>query len=236
MGFELITLALQTGLFSAVLTTFVVQSYQQMLPSSVDTTNVLLAQLIALQDNNTRTSPSALLSSLPQIASPTRREIHWVNGLWFAALACSLSAALVSMLAKQWLVPPAYESGSRRYRARQRQVRYTQLEVWHVFALINGLPLLLHVALLLFFAGLIVLLWSGDTGIMATTFVIVALAYTFYFGSMWLSLLYPYCPYQHPISAHLRKWMMEPSSFLLIVKDIGAGSKEVLRYPVYVPF
>ncbi|KIK00226.1 hypothetical protein K443DRAFT_679316 [Laccaria amethystina LaAM-08-1] len=205
-----------------------------MLPSSVDTTNVLLAQLIALQDNNTRTSPSTLLSSLPQIASPTVREIHWVNGLWFAALACSLSAALVSMLAKQWLVPPAYESGSHRYRARQRQARYTQLEVWHVFALINGLPLLLHAALLLFFAGLIVLLWSGDTSIMATTFVIVALAYTFYFGSMWLSLLYPYCPYQHPISAHIRKWMMKPSSFFLIHKDVGAGSKEVLRYPVAI--
>ena len=49
-----------------------------------------------------------------------------------------------------------------------------QLQSWHVFAVINALPLLLHAALLLFFAGLVVLLWSGNIAITTVMFAIVA--------------------------------------------------------------
>ncbi|PPQ71281.1 hypothetical protein CVT24_012335 [Panaeolus cyanescens] len=198
-----------TGLFSAVLTTFIIQSYQQMLPNSTDTTNLLLTQFLL-----TLTTPNAsTIATISQIlkssngSEPSAIEIRWVNGLWFAALSCSLSAALISMLAKQWLqMVPSY-SGSPRYRARQRQQRHMQLRKWHVFTLINSLPILLHAALLLFFAGLIVLLWSGDLAITLATFIIVALAYAFYLGSMWVSLIYPECPYQHPISGQLRAFL-----------------------------
>lgn len=134
--------------------------------------------------------------------------MHWVNGLWFAALSCSLSTALISMLAKQWL--QAYTpnvSGSPRQRARHRQSRYMELVAWHVLALINALPLLLHVALLLFFAGIVVLMWSVDIAITLATFIIVAFAYGVYLASIWLPIIYPNCPYQHPISDHLRKWI-----------------------------
>ncbi|KIM45475.1 hypothetical protein M413DRAFT_341491 [Hebeloma cylindrosporum] len=197
-----------TGLFSAVLTTFIIQSYQQMLPDPAETTNALLSQLIAeLRSSSVLNITGAEIISATTGSEPTSREIRWVNGLWFAALSCSLSAALVSMFAKQWIQPKPNVSGSPRYRARQRQRWYTQLQDWHVFVVINGLPLLLHVALLLFFAGIIVLLWSGDVAIMAATFTIVALAYIFYVGSMWMSLVYPECPYQHPISEQLRLWM-----------------------------
>ena len=133
-------------------------------------------------------------------------QMQWVNGLWFAALACSLSTALISMLAKQWLqayIP--HTSGSPRQQARQRQGRYMQLASWHVLAFINALPLLLHVALLLFFAGILVLLWSLDLAITIATWIIVALAYTFYFASIGLPMIYPDCPYQHPICDHLRR-------------------------------
>lgn len=116
-------------------------------------------------------------------------QAHWVNGLWFAALACSLSSALISMLAKQWL--QAYMpniSGSLPTRARMRQSRLIQLETWHVPTIINALPLLLHAALLLFFAGLVVLLWSTDLGITLAMMGIVAFAYLFYMASIYLTL------------------------------------------------
>ncbi|KAJ7079080.1 hypothetical protein B0H15DRAFT_520511 [Mycena belliarum] len=195
-----------TGLFSAVLTTFVIQAYALMLPNPTETTNVLLAQL-AGQSNTTH---ATLVSSTPQ-SSP--RQIHWVNGLWFSALACSLSTALISMLAKQWL--QAYlpnVSGSPRHRARQRQARYMHLEAWHVPGIINALPLLLHLALLLFFAGLVVLLWSVDLAITLATWVIVTFAYTSYLASIVLPLFYTDCPYQHPITDQLRMWIFPSSS------------------------
>ncbi|KAF8210589.1 hypothetical protein K438DRAFT_1809972 [Mycena galopus ATCC 62051] len=189
-----------TGLFSAVLTTFIIQSYQLMLPTPADTTNILLIKLIALQNG---TEP--LISSSPQ---STNVQIHWVNGLWFSALACSLSTALISMLAKQWL--QAYlpnVSGSPRHRARQRQARFMHLEAWRVPEIINALPLLLHVALLLFFAGLVVLLWSVDLAISLATWIIVLFAYAFYFASIAVPLFYPDCPYQHPVTDRLRIWL-----------------------------
>jgi len=133
----------QTGLFSAVLTTFIIQSYQLMIPDAGETTNALLVQLIAIQAHS-----AGILPAVTVIEPPTPlSQMRWVNGLWFAALSCSLSTALISMLAKQWL--QAYTSnisGSPHHRARQRQSRYTQLQTWHVLALINTLPLLLHVA------------------------------------------------------------------------------------------
>ncbi|KAJ7495978.1 hypothetical protein B0H11DRAFT_2001413 [Mycena galericulata] len=196
-----------TGLFSAVLTTFIIQSYELMLPDSTDTTNALLAQLISLQFNGT--TPTSI-SNRPQ---STTGQIHWVNGLWFSALACSLSTALISMLAKQWLqayIPNV--SGSPRHRARQRQARFMHLEAWHVPGIINALPLLLHVALLLFFAGLVLLLWSLDLAITIANFLIIALAYLFYLASIFLPLLYPECPYQHPITDQMKMWLSPPST------------------------
>jgi hypothetical protein len=112
------------------------------------------------------------------------------------------------MLAKQWL--QAYISnisGSPHHRARQRQSRYIQLQIWNVLPLINALPLLLHVALFLFFTGLIIFLRSVDLPISIATLIIVTLAYTFYCASIWLPLIYPDCPYQHPMSDHFRKWL-----------------------------
>ncbi|KAF9269108.1 hypothetical protein L218DRAFT_1072754 [Marasmius fiardii PR-910] len=197
------------GLFSAVLTTFIIQSYQDMATNPTDATNALLLELILLQFNNSDGASRA--SAIVRDSKPSQ-EIHYVNGFWFAALACSLSTALISMLAKQWLqayTPVA--SGSPRYRARNRHARYIQLQAWRVPAIINALPLMLHIALLLFFVGLIILLWSVDIRITIATWVIVAFSYFFYLVSIWLPLQYPDCPYHHPVSDHIRKWLQGKS-------------------------
>jgi hypothetical protein len=179
-----------------------------MVPGAGDTTNALLAQLVAMQANSNGINVVPTQAG----AQPSLRQMHWVNGLWFAALSCSLSTALISMLAKQWLqVYVAHVSGSPHHRAKQRQSRCMQLEAWHVLGFINALPILLHVALLLFFAGLIVLLWSVDLPTTIATWVIVAFAYVIYCASIWLPLVYQDCPYQHPLSSPLRKWVLGKS-------------------------
>ncbi|KAJ3562248.1 hypothetical protein NP233_g9690 [Leucocoprinus birnbaumii] len=213
---EIDVLLVFTGLFSAVLTTFIIQTYQMILPDPIDETNQLLGDLknITLQLAAVQMAPNIqTLTPLRQSSNGDAglpdSQIEWVNGLWFAALACSLSAALVSMLAKQWLY--AYTrgiSGSPRDRARKRQNRFIQFRSWHVLTVINCLPLLLHAALFLFFGGIVVLLWQEKlVPISVATIVIVALAYIFYAGSMWISLVSPDCPYQHPISTHLHDWL-----------------------------
>jgi hypothetical protein len=175
-----------------------------MIPDPVDTTNAILLQLLASTGQNLTTLQNLRRQS---VASPTSDlQLRLVNGLWFAALACSLSTALISMLAKQWLSAyPRSASGSPRDRARKRQHAYMALKAWHVPAIIDAKPLLLHVALLLFFAGLIVLLWSVDLGTTIATWAIVMVVYGFYFSSVLLPLLYPDCPYKHPLSEFFLK-------------------------------
>ncbi|KAF5328833.1 hypothetical protein D9619_011687 [Psilocybe cf. subviscida] len=188
-----------TGLFSAVLTTFIILVYQLLMPGPSDYANALLAILLVSKNITLPPSPSSSIS-------PTTEELKWVSGLWFVALAFSLSAALFCMLAKQWLQFSPVISGSLRHRARQRQRMYLQFQTWHVLTVIHALPILLHATLLLFFGGLIVMLWGGSVPVTVVTFIIVAVVYACYFGSMWLSLLNPDCPYQHPISEQMRFW------------------------------
>lgn len=181
-----------------------------MVPDASDMTNVLLEKLISLQTNS-----ESVVTRAPG-KSPSSGQLTWVNGFWFAALACSLSTALVSMLAKQWLQAyNANNSGSPLQRVRRRQSRYMELVSWHVPALISVLPLFLHIALLLFFAGIIVLLWSVNLTMTLATLLIVTIAYTFYLASVFLSVIYPECPYQHPLSEHIRRIIvLLDSSFL----------------------
>lgn len=130
------------------------------------------------------------------------------------------------MLAKQWLQAFISDiSGTPHIRARLRQSRYNQLQRWRVLPLINALPLLLHAALLLFFAGLIVLLWSVDLPLTIVTGIIAALAYIFYCASIFLPVLYPDCPYQHPISDHLRKWLSAKPRCLDIEESVELSSE-----------
>ena len=219
-----------------MLTTFVAQTSQTLSPDNTAISNSILLELVALLRAQANGTSFDSIPPADTLFTAARTDI-WVNGLWFAALSCSLSAALVSMLSKQWIQPIPNVSGSPRYRARQRQRRHIQLKQWRVSAVINALPLLLHIALVLFFAGIIVLLWSGEVAIMAATFAIVALAYTFYLGSMWMSLIYPDCPYQHPISEHLRLWVSEKAaprspSDLEVGDDVQIQSKYAQLEPV----
>ncbi|KAF9027386.1 hypothetical protein BDP27DRAFT_1247451 [Rhodocollybia butyracea] len=83
----------------------------------------------------------------------------WVNGLWFTSLIISLSVALFAVLAKQWLRQyMSIITGTPREQALIRQFRFDGLEKWRVQSLIGLLPTLLHLALILFFAGLVIFL------------------------------------------------------------------------------
>jgi hypothetical protein len=199
-------IAIKCGLFSAVVTTFIIQSFQMVLPGSSDVTNMLLVQIIALQSVNT-TQVTDDYEMVSQSAS-NPPSIYWVNGMWFAALAVALASSLVAMMAKQWIqayVPNA--SGSARQRARLQQKRRMQLARWRVPAVIDALPVLLHSALLFFFCGVVTLLWTNtDQPVTLLTLLIVGLCYAFYAATMVLPLVWPNCPYYHPMTRHILAW------------------------------
>jgi hypothetical protein len=71
---------------------------------------------------------------------------------------------LVTILLKQWLAEYSWDVGASVLTPKQsfalRHLRFQQLQKWHIPAFIDYLPLLLIIAVLLFYAGLVAFIWT----------------------------------------------------------------------------
>ncbi|KAI4522560.1 hypothetical protein K525DRAFT_177666, partial [Schizophyllum commune Loenen D] len=147
------------ALFSAVVTTFVAQTSQALQPDYGRISAAILLELVALQrarSPNDVPSAGVDLDSL----SATTGDV-WVNALWFTTLGLSLATVLIAVLVKQWLQEYVKTpSGPPRDRALIRHMRYKELVRWKVPFIISLIPVLLHISLALFLAGLIVFLYA----------------------------------------------------------------------------
>ncbi|EKM55605.1 uncharacterized protein PHACADRAFT_60471, partial [Phanerochaete carnosa HHB-10118-sp] len=146
------------GLYSAVLSAFLVVSYTYLLPDS-STQMIFLLERIAVQTQSyTITSGTLNSTAQPPPSPPQFMAPLWavrLNGLWFASLIISLATASFSMLVKQWLREYlAVEYTAPQERLRAHQYRKPALEKWKVFEVAGILPMLLQLSLGLFFIGL----------------------------------------------------------------------------------
>lgn len=137
------------------MTAFTIESYQWLQEDASET-------LARLQLDN-------LLNGRPLSSSFTTQDAPFVatassiriNTLWFTSLTLSLTSVLVGILCKQWLREyQRYENLVPQKAFSARQMRYEGLVAWHVPTIISFLPLFLQAALILFFAGVLDLLWS----------------------------------------------------------------------------
>ncbi|KAJ6474814.1 hypothetical protein C8R45DRAFT_800159, partial [Mycena sanguinolenta] len=88
-----------TGLFSAILTTFLIESYTTLSPDSEDTTVLLLTQ-ISLQLSGIANGSSVVIPQPPTVVPPATSLV--CNALWFISLGLRLSCALIATLVQQW--------------------------------------------------------------------------------------------------------------------------------------
>ncbi len=193
---------IQAGLFSAVLTTFVVQTSQSMQPDYNQASMQLLFEILKATASNG--SQITIPSSPTDFFSPSRSD-EWTNSLWFVSLTLSLITALVAVLVKQWIhqYVAIVSDSSARDRARIRHMRYTGLQTWRVPMIIGLLPVLLHVSLALFFAGLTIFLFSLGMKVAWLVSIIGAATYMAYVIALILPLIHPYCPYQVPLTLYI---------------------------------
>ncbi|KAI0324498.1 hypothetical protein GY45DRAFT_1349391 [Cubamyces sp. BRFM 1775] len=159
---DLDSILIFAALFSAVLTTFIIESYQDLQPDP--TTTLLQSILDELHANHNTSTTSRSRDAQFQATQSAIR----VNVYWFSSLILSLATALIAILAKQWVnyllaglspVPSA--------RARHRQYRIDGMHKWRLPNLLSFFPILLHIALLLFFAGLVDFVWDLNTTLAA---------------------------------------------------------------------
>ncbi|GJE95355.1 hypothetical protein PsYK624_115390 [Phanerochaete sordida] len=194
---DLDTLLVFAGLFSAVVTTFVVDSYASLQPDNTGELVFLMRQSLSQY----YTFADGVLRPAVPFPSDTAFEAPlWalrVNGLWFASLIVSLSTASFGMLVKQWLNEyVAMDWITPEEQLRARQFRHRGLEDWKVYEIAAMLPLLLHVSLGLFFVGLCFYTAAANDLIGRSTFPLVAGWAFFALLSIIAPLASPRCPYK----------------------------------------
>ena len=114
--------------------------------TSVATLLDISRTLAALSNGQSVPIPSAPYPTATPFI-PSRASVL-VNTLWLASLMISVGVSLMAMLAKKWCYKflsarpgPYYEQ------ARRRQKRWDGIVLWRMQGVMNGLPLLMHLAL-----------------------------------------------------------------------------------------
>ncbi|KAK7689232.1 hypothetical protein QCA50_007923 [Cerrena zonata] len=93
------------GLFSAVITAFIIESYKTLQQQPENTTNQILLQISA-QLASLTLSGNFINSTIPSFASPPFAPARFsvlINTLWLLSLVFALITASLGILVKQWL-------------------------------------------------------------------------------------------------------------------------------------
>ena len=201
---------LQAGLFSAALTSFIIDSKQNLSVNSKDQMVYYLQQNVAMlaqisQQISSITPQSAIPSSPPPpypAFSPLPFDIR-VNAFWFMALVFSLAAAFLAILVQQWV--RVYMHVFLRYSdplkcARLRQYLRDGCETWHMPIVAEAVPGLLHVSLFLFLVGLGDLVLNTNTIVGLSTTIPIGITGLLYIFTTVAPVVYPQSPYQNTFS------------------------------------
>lgn len=183
------------------------QSYLLLQPAAPDPSIVALQQ-ISSQLASFSIHPPFVNSTQPSsstrgqnanTAPPVPRWAVWLNALWFSGLILSLSSASVGIMVKQWLNEyNSGVSGTSRPVARVRQYRLNNLRMWCVENIIGTIPILLQLALALFLAGMLILLWTLHETVAAIASTLVGLLAVFTVVTTLLPLINHECSYLTP--------------------------------------
>lgn len=183
------------------MTSFLIESYQNLRQSSMDLVVILLQQLVRQTgtysiNNDFLNSTSVAIEPMIPAFEPTTNAVR-VNVLWFASLVLSLVSASFGILVKQWLREYlAGEYTSPQARLRIRHFRNPGLEHWKVFEIAAILPVLLQLSLALFLIGLCFFTLDVHDTIGHTTLPLVAGWAFLFISASFAPSLSPRCPYK----------------------------------------
>ena len=137
-------------------------SIQDIQQNPQDTSNFYLANIYQLLAEPNQSNISISLPTSPPPFSPPTFAI-WVNLLWFLSLTISITCALLATLLQQWArryLKVTQTRSTLHKRARIRSFFAEGVKKGLLPLAVEALPTLIHVSLVLFFAGLVVFLWN----------------------------------------------------------------------------
>ena len=204
-----LTIPHQTGLFSSIVASFLIETYKILLPADGSQTDIsLLSQLVASAlSNGTAVPPIRPQTIVQQSVSPSAIRI---NILMFLSLFFSVTSALVSTLIQQWAreylqySQPTGPSATPHKRGRMRTYLFVGLSRFQMRRFTYSVPILLHIAVFLFFFSVSDWLYTINVHVGATArYCFIALA-TVYTALSVLPLIVRHAPYQTPLTTPLR--------------------------------
>ncbi|KAG6910331.1 hypothetical protein DXG01_011399 [Tephrocybe rancida] len=195
------------ALFSAIVTTFVAQTSQALQPDNAQiTVSLLIETNLLLRAAGNVTTLNAVPHGLSLGATTYTTIDAWVNGLFFSSLSLSLSSALLTVLAKQWIQAyTAVVSGPARTRSLIRHFRFKGIQKWKFETIIQCLPLILHSSVAMFWVGLTLYVSQISSPTCWVVSGILVVTMFFYFATPILSVIYVESPFRVPILMYTTK-------------------------------
>lgn len=194
----------QAGLFSAIVTAFITESYQWLSQNPEDATVRLLTEISSKLDGITLArrleEPLTLVTDVVPFSASLSAIV--INSLWFVSLVAALSSAFIGILVKQWLREYMRPVSTTPIDALSlRQLHYQALKDWGVVEIISFLPLLLQLSLALFLVGLLYFLWTLHNVVAGILTTVITILFVFYTATTVLpALQQSSCPYKSPQS------------------------------------
>ncbi|KAI0294682.1 hypothetical protein B0F90DRAFT_1276323 [Multifurca ochricompacta] len=150
------------GLFSSIVSTFIIESYKKLQPDTGQQTVELLTLLVS-QSNSTQ-SPSTQISDVLSFTTPA--IAIRMNILMYLSLFFSLTSVLASAFIQQWCreyMKYAYPRAAPHKRGRVRTFLFKGLNTFQVIRFMYGVRVLLHLSIFLFFWAVSYFLDNSNT-------------------------------------------------------------------------
>ena len=224
----------QAGLFSAALTAFIIDRYQNIQPNPAQQSAYFQQQSTILlnQISHQLASLGAPIPSNLSLPGPTlsssRSDIR-VNTCWFISLVSSLSAALLATLVQRWAryhMHVFQRYGHPLKIARIRQYLHEGVERWRMLAIAEAVPGLVHISLFLFFIGLADFLLNTSTIVGILTICPIIICGTIYIIGTVVPLTSPQSPYRTSFTG--LAWFIIQRIFKRRCKDRSGKAEELL--------
>ena len=213
-------------MFSTILTAFIAVSLGWFAEDYTQTTAQLLQQISVQLANDT--SRTIVAEPPPFEVAPIDLAI---NILWFLSLVLCLAASLFGMIVKGWLREYSmWETEPAQDAIWLRQIRYNAFQKWKVPLIVALLPGLLELALILFMAGIVAMLWTLNSLLaLIVTFVTASFA-VIVFVMVVIPAFFPHCPYRSPAGwTCVLLWNTLASMFYRLLWFTGQCSRPFLR-------
>ncbi|KAH9172721.1 hypothetical protein EDB89DRAFT_2069393 [Lactarius sanguifluus] len=175
-----------TGLFSATVATFILESYKKLSPDSGDETVYLLGQI------------SKQLTGF--LAKRYIYPTDAFTNIFSRPIASALVAILIQQWARRYIQLPQIPTIPRD-RARVRSYLFLGMMEYQMPRVVDAAPALLHLSVFLFFAGLVIFLFTVFEAVAIVVSICVGLIGFVYLVLTILPCLDHSCPYRTPMSS-----------------------------------